>query len=257
MRLLVFITTYKKNIIRIKAIQNTWAKKLREKNIPYFFISGDNLDIDAPFIHISEFVESYEQLPLKTYYILKESLKYEYDLLIKTNDDTLLNIDLLDKNILQYDYIGKFNDPVYAPTIHYFKCNEKFRVPKQATKHRYAEGGMYILSKKSVEKIVSVPKNDFINTPENYKGEDVTVGEILKDDEFTKLDIKDKELSKKANMDITKSGFSIHPVHNLLMSKIYNLNFDAQLKILLENPILNDYNRRDIYIIKKLWLKKY
>jgi LmbE family N-acetylglucosaminyl deacetylase len=252
MKLLVLITTYKKNTGRVKTIQNTWAKSLQKKNIPYYFISGDNIDIDAPFIHLKEFTESYEQLPLKTFHILSESLKHDYDLLIKTDDDTFLNIDLLNEDILNFDYIGKFNEPKYAPNIHYYKCSGEFKVPKKAAKYKYAEGGVYILSRKAVQKIVDTPQETFINTPENYKGEDVMVGDLLHEDRFSKLDIKDAHLSKTLNMDVTKNGFSFHPVHNIIMPKIYNLNLDEQTKILLENPVLNDYNRRDIYIKKSM-----
>jgi len=248
MKLLVFITTYNKNVGRINTIENTWAKKLKEKNIPYFFISGDNLEVNAPTIKLNDFVESYEQLPLKSFHLFKESLNYEYDYILKADDDTFLNIDLLNGDILKFDYIGKFNNPSNAPNLHYYKCNDNFKVPKKAAKYKYAEGGMYILSRKAVQKIVELPEKTFINTPENYKGEDVLVGDILHGDDFTKLDIKDVELSKKLNMDITKNGLSLHPVHSIIMPKIYNLSFDEQIKKLLENPVLNDYNRRDIYL---------
>lgn len=247
MRLLVLITTYKKNVGRVKTIQNTWAKRLIEKNIPYYFASGDSLDIDAPLLQLN-FKESYEQLPLKTYHLLKDTLNYEYSHIIKTDDDTFLNIDLITKDILQFDYIGKFNLPSSAPTLHYYKCNDEFKVPKKSAKYKYAEGGMYILSKKAVNKILELPESSFINTPENYKGEDVLIGEILSSEEFTKLDLKDVSLSEKLNMDITKDGLSLHPVHNIVMPKIYNINFDRQIEILLENYILNDYNRRDLIL---------
>lgn len=255
MKLLVLITTYRKNVARANTIQNTWAQKLIQNNIPYYFISGDTLDIEAPTITICDLKESYDQLPLKTYCVLRESLHYDYDYLIKTDDDTFLNIDLLDESILKYDYIGKFNDPSYAPTVHYFKCSDEFKKPKQASKHKYAEGGMYILSRKAVEKVVSTSKDQFVNTPENYKGEDVMIGNILSEDKFTKLDIKDVELSRKLNMDITKNGFSLHPVHAVQMPKIHNLDFDEQIKKLLDMPILNDYNRRDLFS-KKIMAEK-
>lgn len=248
MKLLVLITTYNKNIGRVNTIQSTWANKLLQNNIPYYFISGDDMCTDAPFIHLKQCTESYEQLPLKTFHALNASLNYDYDYLIKVDDDTLLNIDLLTHDILQFDYIGKFNTPAYAPNLHYYKCNDTFKVPKKAAKHKYAEGGMYILSRKAVEKVVSMPQQMFVNTPDSYQGEDVLVGDILHHDAYTKLDIKDDALSKKLNMDVTRGGISLHPVHSILMPKIYNLNMDEQIKKLLENPVLNDYNRRDIYI---------
>jgi len=248
MRLLVLITTYKKTVGRVKTIENTWAKTLREKNIPYYFVTGDKIEVKAPFLFLKNFIESYEQLPLKTYNLLKESLNFEYDYLIKTDDDTFLNANLLTNDILSFDYVGKFNKPSLAPTLHYFKCTEQYKVPKKPAKFEYAEGGMYILSRKAVNKILETPKDEFINTPENYKGEDVFVGDLLHDKTYTKLNINDVNLSKKLNMDITNKGLSIHPVHNILMPKLFNKDLNEQIKILLENPILNDYNKRDLYL---------
>jgi hypothetical protein len=48
-------------------------------------------------------------------------------------------------------------------------------------------------------------------------------------------------------MDITRDGLSLHPVHFTLLSKINNLNFEDQIKILQQNPYLNEYNKKNIF----------
>ena len=51
----------------------------------------------------------------------------------------------------------------------------------------------------------------------------------------------------KIKMDITRDGLSLHPVHFTLLSKINNLNFEDQIKILQQAPYLNDYNKKNIF----------
>jgi hypothetical protein len=252
MKILVLIFSCKKNLDRCLAIQQSWLQDLKQNHIEYFFVSADNLELQEPSIKLENFTECYEQLPLKTFLTLKQIYNYKFTHLVKTDDDVFLNIKkliaTLPKNV---DYSGKFNlKGVDASMIHYYRCSGEFRTPKKKASHDYAEGGMYILSKKAVKYIVSCDQETFINLPKTYRGEDVAVGELLNNEKFTKLDLTDS-LSDKLNMDITRNDVSYHPVHKSLMHKLYEAKTtNERIDILVANTAKNDYNKRDIFIRK-------
>jgi len=245
--IVVLIYTYKNNFYKIKYLKDSWIGKLKEKNIPYYFITGDNFDIDEPYLKI-DFSESYEQLPLKTYLALEKSLTVDYKHVVKTDDDIFLNVDkLIGLDLTNIDYLGKENYPNNLKDTHFYKCKDtEYHLPKLETKYAYAEGGFYILSRKSVEIIVNTPKEVFFNKPSLYRGEDVLVGEILLQNNINLVDYKDN-MGSNVKMDITREGLSIHPVHFTLLSKINNLQFKDQINILKSNPYLNDYIKKDIF----------
>lgn len=223
----------------------TWIVSVKNHNYDFYFVSGD--DIDVPNLIKIDFKESYDQLPLKTYLGLKAIKDFDYTHVVKTDDDTFVNVEELTKHFKDFDYIGKFNNPSNnSNNIHFFKCSDDFKRLKKPAKYSYAEGGFYILSKKAVDHITSFNEALFYNTPETYRGEDVFIGELLNEN-FTKIDI-NTEYSKLYNMDITYNGVSLHPVDSNLMKSLYKLPFEFQLKILRENSNLNDYNKRDKYL---------
>jgi len=248
MRPIVLITTCLKNLNRVKAIENTVATVFKKNNVPYFYVTSDLIP-SVPLLKISKFNECYEQLPLKTFFALKNIQDMEFTHVIKLDDDTYFDFKKLDKNVFKYDYIGKFNKIVNCNNIHYFKCKDEFKVLKEPAKSEYAEGGFYILSKKAVNEILSYKESYFLNTPSNYRGEDVIVGEILKDKNFKKLNLDDTKHSVKLNMDITKNGTSLHPIHFSLFKELFcKSKFLDKLHILEKNYAKNDYNKRDIYL---------
>jgi len=252
MKLLVLIFTCKKNLDRCLAIQQSWLQDLKQNHIEYFFVSADDLNLQEPSIKLENFTECYEQLSLKTFLTLKQIYNYKFTHLVKTDDDVFLNIKKLIATLPRnVDYSGKFNlKDIDASKIHYYKCSGEFRTPKKKADHDYAEGGMYILSRKAVKYIVSCNQETFINSPKTYKGEDVAVGELLNNEKFIKLDLTDS-LSDKLNMDITRNDISYHPVHKSLMQKLYKAKTTSdRIDILVANTAKNDYNKRDIYIRK-------
>lgn len=247
MKFLVLVFTCKKYFNRLNAINTTWGDQLKQLNIPYYFVSGDE-DIKQfdNSIFLDNFVECYEQLPLKTFHAFSESLKHSFDFLVKLDDDVYFNIDkFLKLDIKNFNYIGKFNKPNNSSNIHFFKCNDQYKKEKSPTEYEYAEGAFYCLSRNYIEKICSFDKKFFINTPETYRGEDVLVGSILRD--AKKLDL-NTDYSKKLNMDITMGGISLHPVHFSLYKELYKKSFEEQIIILKNNPLKNQYNLRDLYL---------
>jgi len=247
---LVLITTCKKNFKKIEAIESTWANILKKNNIPYLYVTSDLIP-SVPTLRLENFVESYEQLSLKTYYMLTSLKETTFSHFIKLDDDTYFDYDKLETCVFNYDYVGKFNEIEESKFIHFYKVAPLFRKPKSKALSSYAEGGFYILSKKAANIIINNDINCFKNTPFNYKGEDVIVGEILaKNTSINKLDLNDY-ISKKINMDITKNGASFHPVNPVVMELLYRGdNLSDKIQILLENSEKNDYNKRDIFLKK-------
>lgn len=246
MKPLVCITTIKKNYQRIEAIENTYARILKKNSVPYYYVSADNL-LNVPQITLN-FTESYEQLPTKTYLLFKELLKFDFTHLIKLDDDTYFNYDAINFNLSEYDYVGKFNEITNSDREHYYKVKKEYRHPKRNARASYAEGGCYFLSRKAINYVLEHDANYFYNDIKNYRGEDVIIGEILKDKDIKLLNIKSKD-SDSLNMDITENNISIHPLHYTLFQTIFE-NKQNCYKLLLDNAAKNDYNKRNIFLKK-------
>ena len=247
MKFICLIFTCKKNFYRINALADTCIKDLKKNNIDYYFVSGDREILEyTNHLLLNDFAECYEQLPLKTYKSLRASLNYDFDFLIKLDDDCFFNAnEFLKLDLADIDYIGKFNAPNASKTTHFYKCSDEFKKEKTPTSYDYAEGGFYCLKRSCVEEIASLSEDIFINTPENYRGEDVLIGQLLQGK--NKLDL-NSDYSKQLNMDITQNGISLHPVHATLMPVLFNKDIIEQLHILRNNTLKNEYNLRDIYL---------
>lgn len=248
MKPIVLITTCKKNYKRIISIEKTWANILRKNNIPYLYVTSDELP-SLPTLKLENFTECYEQLALKTYFTLDSLRDTNFTHFIKLDDDVYFDYEKINFNIQDFDYVGKFNKVVESSTVHYYKVNPLFKKPKNNAVCEYAEGGFYILSKKSVDYILDSKIDNFKNTPFHYKGEDVVVGEILnRQKNLKKLDLYDST-SEKINMDVSKNGISFHPVHYSIMELLYTAdNLSNKIDILLKYSEKNEYNKRDIYL---------
>ena len=245
MPIIILIMTHNNNMNYIKTIAKTWAKNI---NHEYYFVTSDKLDVDVPTIKLKGSIEVYEQLPMKTYVALQHVYKnHKFSHIIKVNDDTFVDMSKFKDAYLQYDYVGKFNTPGSNPFVHYYKCSEAFRVPKSPTLHPYAQGGFVVLSRNAVKKIISQPKEQFVNTPSTYKGEDVLLGEILSSAVYKKLDIKDS-YSDKMNLDITNDFLSLHPIDYKIMHKLLGKCNKSIKKILCNSQNLNDYIKRDKFV---------
>jgi hypothetical protein len=249
--LLILIVSHLKNLNKCELINSTYGKQLVENNIPYFFVSGDTLPYKN-FIKLDH-LESYEQLPIKTFLMLDNIKNKKFDFILKLNDDTLIDVKkLLSLNLKNCDYAGKFNNAKNkkGTKIHFYKVkNSFFYKDKKLSDVEWAEGGFYFLNKKAINKILSLKKDYFINTPENYRGEDEIIGSILK--KFTKMNLKDEKLSKELHMDICRYGLSFHPVHTLIFEALHNAaSLNDKIQILKNKYYLNEYFLRDQFLKK-------
>lgn len=249
--LLVLITTHIKNLNKCDLINTTYGKDLVKNKIPYFFVSGDSLPYKN-FIKLDH-LESYEQLPIKTFLMLEKIKNYKFEYILKLNDDTLLSVNkLLDLDIKNYDYAGKFNisKNKKASKIHFYKIkNSSFYKDKKLSEVEWAEGGFYLLNKRAIKEILSYKKEYFVNTPDTYRGEDEIIGKILKD--FRKLNLKDEKLSNNLHMDVCKEGLSFHPVHSLIFETLHSASsLNNKIQLLKNKYYLNEYFLRDEFLKK-------
>lgn len=245
--MLLYITTCDERLsyaMKMKAM-------LARSPYPYVFVYGrGNRHRLNPYIEIPV-KESYENLSSKTYFLVKHFLTQNDPQLVKLNDDTFLDFDKLKRyESATQDYIGffhSFHDARFSKFFHWYKVkNPAFRVFKQIVSCNYAEGAMYILSRKACERIVQFGEDYFTSTPETYLGEDVRVGMALDDPSIVKWDIKHPN---DLDYEITEDFMSIHPVSLLMFDKLAEAETnEAKMEVLTKFYSLNENARRNKYL---------
>ena len=169
-----------------KAIQETWMQKNNHGTNKFLFFIGRNdtnktLQIKENHIYLP-FQEKYRKLTTKILYaFLFIHFKYEYDYIIKVDDDVYLNMECLYNTINQYTkkYDGKKTAVYMGKFVRQFAIKNKrnkWYEPKWLGKYpSYAIGPTYILSKKAVNFIYkkTLVKN---TTFHRYVNEDVSIG---------------------------------------------------------------------------------
>jgi len=186
-KILFAIITCPQNSHKQQVLRDTWTREI-PKEADWVFVQGDgDEDYFNPREHILALntEEGYIHLARKTYdlvsYVARET---DYDYVIKIDDDAYVEpqnvVDFIKKNIP--DYVGKRN------------------VQQSSSRNiTYAQGGFYILSRKSIETIVAYTFEDgdgsswwygaqkdnkaWTNISEEMRAitsiEDVMVGQIL------------------------------------------------------------------------------
>ena len=157
-----------------QAIRDTWGSKVVTDVTLGFFIGrdensgqaswrlGDETQVDAP--------DDYENLPLKTREILRQSIGWNYDFTFLCDNDTFVNPErLLQTGFEKFDYSGRFG--VLPPVGTQFDYTDGRGIEYPGC-HPWASGGVgYFLSKKAAEHIVQFEPNIW--------AEDMWVGQVL------------------------------------------------------------------------------
>lgn len=252
--MIFYITTHGKNA----KYSNELNKIFKKFNFEYYFVYGRNQENKIhPYIEV-DCVDSYENLPLKTYLLIDHFLnKTNASHLIKMDDDTFVDLHKIKDLKLDADYIGPFVDypsDIKSEIFHWFKIdNESYKTRKKTFNLSYAEGSFYVLNRKSCNKIIDIGYDFFVNTPENYLGEDIKIGMCLSDNDITKKDITNYQIPY---YEIMGDYTIIHPIHHTLFEKINVLNSNNEIKnLLIKYKFLNDNIKREMYLkdmIKKL-----
>lgn len=166
MKILTSILTCSKTQKRANACLETWVKDIKPPHEYYFY--GDSLQsktMDKTWNSTPDEGELRGRLPEKTYKMLIESLKHEWDFLFKCDDDSFVVfhklIDLL-KN--------------YNPSDNLYIGN------KIVNPFPYAQGGAgYALTRSAVEKCIFSLKYFYGDDPKNKRAEDYSIGLALKE----------------------------------------------------------------------------
>lgn len=236
-----------------------YAKKIKEilSDCPYeyFFVYGrGNTEKLEPFVEF-DFDEAYENLPEKTFCLVEHFLKTSTDeKLVKMDDDNFLDWEKLKRfETAPEDYIGHFHrygkGYKHDSYFHWYKIqNPAYKTLKPVFDLSFAEGAMYILSRKACEKITNTGREFFKNTPETYLGEDIKIGLCLKDDFISRRDIKQET---NLHYEITEDFMSIHPVSLIVLEKLKSAKtIEEKSEILTRFNILNENVKRENFLRK-------
>tara|TARA_R110000868_G_scaffold195048_3_gene440731 strand:+ start:15882 stop:16742 length:861 start_codon:yes stop_codon:yes gene_type:complete len=210
-------------------------------NIPY-----DTLVVDVK--------EQYTNLYLKLFKAYKIiNKKYTYDYICKIDDDTKINLQNLDINLLENkDYIGRFFSGVTETsiTLKIDFCN-LYKVinlipDALCQNYQYASGDCYFISKKAVEHILS--KESIIQNlahDVNEINEDSIFGKLLESPDIIKGDINlTNEFSTINELQLTQNYFTFHPINENLYTQLIDKTIDEQINIINNNKTLNLLKRK-------------
>ena len=191
MKILTTILTYSGTQEQANACLDTWVNNIKAPH-EYFFYGDQQQSqkMDKTWNCSPDEGEARFRLPEKTYKMLVESLKHEWDFLFKCDDDTYINFDKLMQFLKDYDasadwYIGG----------------------KIVNPFPYAQGGAgYILTRKAVEKCLQSLKHFYKNEFKNKSAEDYSIGLALRDQ---KIDLTVTDLLSTPSPDSARSDQSV------------------------------------------------
>ena len=255
--IILLITVCNQNRQRIKNhVDNLYNQSLINNDIkftPVFVFGKDGDTTGIPFdTIITDVEEKYSNLKLKLLASYKTvSEDYDFDFLIKIDDDTKVNLGQFKKEwVVGKDYVGRFIDGNISSKIilelEMFNMYKTIILNPQKfieTNYKFATGDCYILSKKAIQYI-----NNHDCKYDNIFGEDRMFGFILKSDDIVKNDIKlTNEMTNKCNLQVTIDYFTIHPIHENVYQSLIDKAIDEQLSI-IENKSLFNLSIRKMYL---------
>lgn len=199
--------------------------------------------------------ERYTNLYKKIILGFEESLKLDFDYLIKIDDDTLVNFQHFESQIFStYDYIGRIQNFFTKNTINIDL--PMYNIHKQVDLYpssfeenfKFATGDFYALSRKWLEYIIHQKQYVFDTfKEEDYICEDQLIGFLLKDQPLAINDIisNDRETFD-LKLQLTKNNLSVHPINCQLFEQMINMDSKKQLFFLKTNRMLNLYYRESL-----------
>lgn len=258
MKILLAITVceqHKERIVNQLANLQKHSESLKLYNICPLFVYGDQpISVDvSPYDSLQLDVEErYTNLYKKVFGLFEKSLARDFDYLIKIDDDTLFNINLLGSLELTADYIGRFLPKftenaihIHIPMFNVYSAIQFY--PKIFTdQFKFATGDLYILSRRVVEFLANIKESLFNSlTEQEYICEDQLVGYCLKDQtqEFKCEDITfSLEEPHYQIFQFTKHLMSLHPIHNEDYLCLVERDPENQLRYLLNTNTKDSAN---------------
>jgi hypothetical protein len=245
--MIFYITTYERSRNNALKIKEMFSKT----NYEFYFVYGRNQQNKVePYIEV-DIEEKYENLPLKTYFLLEHYLKNtRHDYIFKMDDDTFIDFKLFNPINFPYDYTGMFltyPEDLKTSIFHWYTISTpEYRIPMKTFDLKYAEGGAYILSRKAAQRCYDKGYSFYDSTPETYLGEDTKIGMCLTDSDITVCDLL---YNKDLLYETTKDLMLIHPVHHLLFDKLHDAETrEDKINILRRYNYLNLNFKREIYL---------
>lgn len=226
-----------------------------------FVYSGLADQVIGPYICFKD-IDSYQNLPIKTYNCMRYFLQTGDEYFIKINDDCLLDITKLDlSKYIGYDYIGALTyrdnnvmnekEKFIHERTHFYKIKQSGLLPRKQPNVPYIEGAFVIMSRRLVKQIIETTSKDvFTNYANNYITEDICVGDIVS--RMQNIKILDIRQQNDLYLDITKDFLSVHPISSIYMEKLLGLDIGDKMKFLTSIHLFNDYNLSKIYF-DQLW----
>lgn len=201
------------------AVRESWLKSFDGRW--FFFEGGDETSYNDNLL-ILNCPDTYEDLALKTKLMLKYVYdNFEFDYLVKVDDDTGLIVDrLLDRDLPEEDYIGY---PVGLKS-----CTGGIQ---------YAQGGGYILSRKATSIIVDYVFDSDKSVPWWYGGQ-ASVDMWKADEEVKKVaSVEDLMVGDI----LSKSGITVYNINNYDVNNYYPMYGERGL-----NKALKSFENGDI-----------
>ena len=166
MKILVAILTHEGTQSNADACSKTWINDIQNPHEYYFYGSKtQSKKMDRTWNCEPDDGEARFRLPEKTYKMLIESLKHEWDFLFKCDDDTFVAFDRLANLLKNYNP----NDDLYIGR-------------KIVNPFSYAQGGAgYALTRSAVKKCLDSLKHFYSDKSKNKRAEDYSVGLALKE----------------------------------------------------------------------------
>lgn len=237
---------------------------IRKHQIRPVFVFGS--DVDAQSLKSEENLyeivtldveERYTNLYKKILLSLEYVTSFDYDFVIKIDDDTLVNFQKFETSFFNgWDYVGRFQDKFTKNTIDIdlpmYNIKQVIDVYPSSVFYEdftFATGDFYVLSREAVSYIVSQKEfvfNTFKET--DYVCEDQMIGFLLKDQtHFKTHDISNKS-SEILNLKLqaTRNNLSLHPINCHLFKQMINMDSEKQIWFLKNNLMMNLYYRENL-----------
>lgn len=177
------IITHNGSSDRLEAISKTWLPKLSSENLILFVYGNDGHAVPRREGNklILAATESWGNLPNKIYELYQYCAKnFDFEYLFKIDDDVCVDPEkLLAYPTQPIDYGGRFNYFSESNVVNY---GERFHQTKGYQGNfpsQYANGSLYVLSRRAVEKIISFSKSELEDCRLDPGYEDVMIGKCM------------------------------------------------------------------------------
>lgn len=219
---LVAICTCKQNLNKALFYEN-FFKRFKFNN--YFFYHGEGVSPSSKFINLN-ISDCYSNLTKKTYSMLERFKDFNFDYLIKIDDDTFLDVnELYNLDVQDSDYIGGSSSlNMHLKNFDFYKeyllskslkKDIDFNYTNNLSDFKYILGNFCILRKDLIFKILEYIKDDIIF--DKIPQEDISIGYVCDKINAKLLDISDNI----PFYHITKN-ISYHPLSFVLFNMFFN-----------------------------------